>query len=182
MGWFNFTKTKTPTEEIQPDLTLLAPISGTIVPLEEVPDVVFSEKIVGEGIAIKPTGDKLVAPCNCTVREIFDTNHAIVLETKPCNLILFLHIGIDTVDLKGEGFLRAVEAGDEVKTGETLIDINLNLIQNKAKSTITPIVISASQQSLIAKIEKSSGQCINGSSTIMKITLKKSQEEKTQQE
>ena len=174
MGWFNFKLSSH--EETKADLILYAPITGTIVPLEDVPDVVFSEKIVGEGIAIKPSGDKVVAPCNCTILEIFETNHAIVVKTIPDDLIIFIHVGIDTVELKGEGFFRAVEEGDTVKTGDTLIDLNLNLIQNKAKSTVTPVLISSTQQNRIAKIEKMTNNCINGSSPIMKITFKKDDE------
>src|SRR5574344_802195 len=166
MGWFNFKLSSH--EETKADLILYAPITGTIVPLEDVPDVVFSEKIVGEGIAIKPSGDKVVAPCNCTILEIF--------KTIPDDLIIFIHVGIDTVELKGEGFFRAVEEGDTVKTGDTLIDLNLNLIQNKAKSTVTPVLISSNQQNRIAKIEKMTNRCINGSSPIMKITFKKDDE------
>ncbi|MDY5779404.1 MAG: glucose PTS transporter subunit IIA [Succinivibrionaceae bacterium] len=170
MGWFSFNFSKH--QETQADIILNAPISGTIIPIEDVPDVVFSEKIIGEGIAIKPTGDKVVAPCDCTVMEIFSTNHAIVLKTTPFDLTLFIHIGIDTVDLKGEGFKRIAEEGDTVKAGETLIEFNLNYIQSHAKSTVTPVLISSTDQPRIAKLEKLTGQCTEGQTQILKINLK----------
>ncbi len=170
MSWFSFKLSHK--EESTADLTICAPISGTVIPIEDVPDVVFSEKIIGEGIAIQPTGDKIVAPCNCTVIEIFETNHAIVLKTIPDNIVLFIHIGIDTVELKGEGFMRVVQEGDNVKTGETLINLNLNYIQNHAKSTITPVLISSSDQPRIGKLEKAEGNCLAGQTPILKINFK----------
>lgn len=170
MWWFSkFSRS----EETVADLTLYAPISGNIVPIEDVPDIVFSEKIIGDGIAIKPTSDKVLAPCNCVVQQIFETNHAILLKTIPHNLSLFIHIGIDSIELKGEGFNRTVEEGDTVKTGDTLIAINLNFIQNHAKSTITPIIISSQDQSAIAKFEKSTGNCTAGETPLLKINIKK---------
>ncbi|WP_294463236.1 PTS glucose transporter subunit IIA, partial [uncultured Ruminobacter sp.] len=94
--WFNFKLSKE--DENDSDLTLIAPISGTAIPIEDVPDVVFSEKIVGDGIAIKPTSNKVVAPCDCVVESIFKTKHALILKTVPYDLLLFIHIGVDTID------------------------------------------------------------------------------------
>ncbi len=73
------------------------------VNIEDVPDVVFAEKIVGDGIAIKPTGNKMVAPVDGTIGKIFETNHAFSIESDS-GVELFVHFGIDTVELKGEGF------------------------------------------------------------------------------
>ena len=100
MGWFGFGHAQE-TKKREADLTLLAPMSGSLVMIEDVPDVIFSEKIVGDGIAIKPTDNKVLAPCDATVVEVFETNHAIVLKSNPLELLIFIHIGIDTVDLKG---------------------------------------------------------------------------------
>ena len=120
---------------------IFAPISGEIVNIEDVPDVVFSEKIVGDGIAIRPTSDKIVAPVDGVVGKIFETNHAFSMESKE-GVELFVHFGIDTVELKGEGFTRVAQEGQNVKRGETIIEFNLPLLESKAKSILTPIVIS----------------------------------------
>ena len=79
------------------DVEIYAPLSGEIVNIEDVPDVVFSEKIVGDGIAIRPNGNKIVAPVDGVVGKIFETNHAFSMESKE-GVELFVHFGIDTVD------------------------------------------------------------------------------------
>ncbi|AEY02451.1 PTS system glucose-specific transporter subunit [Oceanimonas sp. GK1] len=122
-------------------IEVFAPLSGEIVPLEEVPDVVFAEKIVGDGIAIRPSGNKMVAPCDGTIGKIFETNHAFSIESDS-GLELFVHFGIDTVELKGEGFTRVAQEGQQVKKGDTVLEFDLVLLEQKAKSTLTPVVIS----------------------------------------
>ena len=82
-------------------IEIVAPLSGEIVNIEDVPDVVFAEKIVGDGIAIKPTGNKMVAPVDGTIGKIFETNHAFSIESDS-GIELFVHFGIDTVELKGK--------------------------------------------------------------------------------
>lgn len=122
-------------------IEIIAPLSGEIVNIEDVPDVVFAEKIVGDGIAIKPTGNKMVAPVDGTIGKIFETNHAFSIESDS-GVELFVHFGIDTVELKGEGFKRIAEEGQRVKVGDTVIEFDLPLLEEKAKSTLTPVVIS----------------------------------------
>lgn len=119
-------------------IEIIAPLSGEIVNIEDVPDVVFAEKIVGDGIAIKPTGNKMVAPVDGTIGKIFETNHAFSIESDS-GVELFVHFGIDTVELKGEGFKRIAEEGQRVKVGDTVIEFDLPLLEEKAKSTLTPL-------------------------------------------
>jgi PTS system glucose-specific IIA component len=169
--WFNFKLSKE--DENDSDLTLIAPISGTAIPIEDVPDVVFSEKIVGDGIAIKPTSNKVVAPCDCIVESIFKTKHALILKTIPYDLLLFIHIGVDTIDLgSNEIFSPLVKEGDTVKSGEPIMDFNLDLLQKRLKSTISPILISANSLPNLASLEKMTERCTHGSTPIMKIKLK----------
>ena len=122
-------------------LTLIAPVSGEILPIENTPDEVFADKIVGDGIAIVPTGNKLVAPCDGVIGRIFDTNHAYSIES-PEGVELFVHFGIDTVELKGKGFTRVAQEGEVVKAGDTIIEIDIEFLSANAKSIITPVVIS----------------------------------------
>ena len=173
--WFNFKLSKE--DENDADLTLLAPISGTAIPIEDVPDVVFSEKIVGDGIAIKPTSNKVVAPCDCVVESIFKTKHALILKTIPYDLLLFIHIGIDTVDLgSNEIFSPVVKEGDIIKAGESIMDFNLELLQKRLKSTISPILISANSLPNQISLEKMTERCTHGSTPIMKIRIKNNNE------
>ncbi|ARU65165.1 PTS glucose transporter subunit IIA [Histophilus somni] len=146
------------------DVEIYAPISGTIVNIEDVPDVVFSEKIVGDGIAIRPTGNKIVAPVDGVIGRIFETNHAFSIESKD-GVELFVHFGIDTVELKGEGFTRIVQEGQQVKRGETIIEFDLASLEAKAKSVLTPLVISNMDE--INSMDKMSGEVVAGESVVL---------------
>lgn len=117
-----------------------APLTGEVTPLSEVPDQVFSEKMMGDGIAIKPSQGEVRAPFNGKLQMIFPTKHAIGL-VSDSGLELLIHIGLDTVKLNGEGFTLHVEEGQEVKQGDLLINFDLDYIRNHAKSDITPIIV-----------------------------------------
>ncbi|OXY83270.1 PTS glucose transporter subunit IIA [Oceanimonas doudoroffii] len=147
-------------------IEVFAPLSGEIVPLEEVPDVVFAEKIVGDGIAIKPSGNKMVAPCDGTIGKIFETNHAFSIESDS-GLEMFVHFGIDTVELKGEGFTRIAQEGQQVKKGETILEFDLVLLEQKAKSTLAPVVISNMDE--VKDLSKLSGIVTQGESVILRV-------------
>ncbi|MFO8351747.1 glucose-specific PTS transporter subunit IIBC [Staphylococcus aureus] len=117
-----------------------APLTGEVTPLSEVPDQVFSEKMMGDGIAIKPSQGEVRAPFNGKIQMIFPTKHAIGL-VSDSGLELLIHIGLDTVKLNGEGFTLHVEEDQEVKQGDLLINFDLDYIRNHAKSDITPIIV-----------------------------------------
>lgn len=147
-------------------IDIFAPLSGELVPIEEVPDVVFAEKIVGDGIAIKPSGNKMVAPCDGTIGKIFETNHAFSIESDS-GLELFVHFGIDTVELRGEGFTRIAQEGQRVKKGDTIIEFDLALLEAKAKSTLTPVVISNMDE--VKEVTKHSGAVTQAEDVIMRV-------------
>ncbi|WP_272953914.1 glucose-specific PTS transporter subunit IIBC [Gracilibacillus saliphilus] len=143
---------KTPTKKAEPekeaspsannaaeDLDFVSPMQGEVMPLSEVPDQVFSQKMMGDGFAVKPTAGEIVSPVNGKIINIFPTKHAIGIEADNGTEIL-IHIGIDTVNLKGEGFTAKVAEGDEVKKGQTLMEVDLDFISNNAPSTVTPVI------------------------------------------
>lgn len=146
-------------------IEIIAPLSGEIVNIEDVPDVVFAEKIVGDGIAIKPTGNKMVAPVDGTIGKIFETNHAFSIESDS-GVELFVHFGIDTVELKGEGFKRIAEEGQRVKVGDTVVNL-ICRCWKKAKSTLTPVVISNMDE--IKELIKLSGSVTVGETPVIRI-------------
>ena len=148
------------------NIEIIAPLSGEIVNIEDVQDVVFAEKIVGDGIAIKPSGNKIVAPVDGTIGKIFETNHAFSIESDD-GIELFVHFGIDTVELKGEGFKRIAEEGQSVKKGDVVIEFDLALLEEKAKSVLTPVVISNMDE--IKELNKLSGTVTVGETVIMRI-------------
>lgn len=145
---------------------VVAPLTGEIINIEDVPDVVFAEKIVGDGVAIDPTGDLIVAPVKGTIGKIFETNHAFSIESDD-GIEMFIHCGVDTVELKGEGFERLAEEGQRVDVGTPVIKINLALLKEKAKSTYTPVVISNMDE--IKELTKLSGAVTAGVTPIMRI-------------
>jgi glucose-specific phosphotransferase system IIA component len=122
---------------------LLSPIKGQIRSLAEVPDEMFSQKMMGEGIAIDPFDGVVYSPCNGVIGTIFKTNHAVAIAADNGAEIL-IHIGIDTVKMNGEGFKGLVKNGDVVKRGDKLIEFDLNLVKSKAKSHLTPVVVTNS--------------------------------------
>lgn len=136
------------------NVELMAPISGKIIDITDVPDEVFSQKMVGDGIAIEPTCGLVVSPCNGKVVQVFSTNHAIGIQTKE-GLDILIHLGIDTVELKGEGFRRLTETGKEVKIGDVLMEMDIDKIKSLGKHTITPLIITNPEKA--KSIEKESG-------------------------
>lgn len=115
------------------------PIKGEIKPLSEVPDKIFSEKMMGDGFAIDPAEGKVVSPIDGKIVNLFTTKHAIGLQAEDGTEIL-IHVGIDTVNLKGEGFEAHVEQGDDVKVGQPLLTFDLDYISKHAPSVITPVI------------------------------------------
>ncbi|MGQ8706282.1 N-acetylglucosamine-specific PTS transporter subunit IIBC [Serratia sp. TSA_198.1] len=123
--------------------TLVAPVSGEVVLLDQVPDEAFASKAVGDGVAIRPTDKTVVAPADGTIVKIFNTNHAFCLETdKGAEIVV--HMGIDTVALNGQGFKRLVEEGAEVKAGQPILELDLDFLNANARSMISPVVVSNS--------------------------------------
>jgi phosphoenolpyruvate-protein phosphotransferase len=122
------------------DLILVAPMAGWAAPLEEVADAVFSERMLGDGIAIDPTEGVLRAPCDGTVIHVQETRHALTLRAQNGAEIL-MHIGLETVALKSAGFEAHVSDGQAVKAGEPLISFDLDFVARRARSLITPIIV-----------------------------------------
>ncbi|KMV73729.1 hypothetical protein AI29_01160 [bacteria symbiont BFo2 of Frankliniella occidentalis] len=152
----------------QPALaTLVAPVSGEIVMLEQVPDAAFSSKAVGDGVAINPTGELVVAPLAGTIVKIFATHHAFCLESEE-GIEIIVHMGIDTVALEGKGFERLVEEGAEVVQGQPILKMDLAYLSAHAPSMISPIVVSNSDDyaQLTLKAEK---QVIAGQTPLLAI-------------
>ncbi|HET9621032.1 MAG TPA: glucose PTS transporter subunit IIA, partial [Kofleriaceae bacterium] len=121
-------------------LVLAAPLAGWAAPLAEVPDPAFAEGMVGDGVAIDPTSNELCAPCDGVIVSVHRAHHAVTLRTA-IGVDLLLHIGIDTVELKGQGYQVLVKDGQRVRIGEPLIRFDLDFLSRKAKSLHTPIVI-----------------------------------------
>ncbi|TCS42351.1 phosphoenolpyruvate--protein phosphotransferase [Reinekea marinisedimentorum] len=141
-----------------------APLSGKIIPLEAVPDPAFAQRVVGDGIAIEPTNSVLTSPCEATVISVEATGHAINLRNKE-GADLLIHIGIDTVAMKGKGFQVLVKAGQRVGAGEPLISFDLALIKAEATSSITLILLTNKKQ--LQSIESVQGEVVANDGVVM---------------
>ncbi|HBR1205823.1 PTS N-acetyl glucosamine transporter subunit IIABC [Klebsiella pneumoniae] len=147
--------------------SLVSPITGDVVALEQMPDEAFASKAVGDGIAVKPTSNIVVAPAAGTVVKIFNTNHAFCLETNNGAEIV-VHMGIDTVALEGKGFKRLVEEGTDVKAGEPILEMDLDFLNANARSMISPVVCSNSDD-YSALVILASGKVVAGQTPLYEI-------------
>lgn len=117
-----------------------APCNGTVIPLKEINDGVFSEGYIGEGLAIEPVDGSFYAPFDCSVAMVFDTHHAIALHTAN-DTELILHVGLDTVKLKGQHLEVFVQEGQKIQKGDLILRADLEGIQSAGYRTVTPVII-----------------------------------------
>ncbi|MBO1579674.1 MULTISPECIES: PTS sugar transporter subunit IIA [Bacillus] len=150
--------------------TILAPLTGEVKNIEEVPDPVFAGRMMGDGVAIVPTEGVVVSPVDGEIVQLFHTKHAVGIKTKNGTEIL-IHVGLETVKMEGEGFEAHVSEGQAVKAGDKLISFDLELIREKAKSTITPVVITNTDAA--ESINTTVGvSATKGATEVMKVTMK----------
>jgi glucose PTS system EIICBA or EIICB component len=117
-----------------------SPISGRVLSLSEVPDATFSQKLLGDGFAVMPSEGVVFAPVAGKIETLFPTLHAIGLKSRS-GVELLIHVGVDTVQMKGEGFKAFVKQGDWVEPGQKLLEFDMELVRKKAKSLATPILV-----------------------------------------
>ncbi|ADL52476.1 glucose-specific PTS transporter subunit IIBC [Clostridium cellulovorans] len=142
-----------PCEVISKEIDFVAPLSGTIVSLQDTKDPVFSEGLMGDGFAIEPSSNVVVSPVDGTLVTLFNTKHAIGITADTGHEIL-IHVGMDTVSLKGEGFTAFMEQGDRVTKGQKILEFDLEEMKKKVPSMITPIVFTnlKDDEKIIVKI------------------------------
>ena len=124
-------------------IVIASPLNGKVIPLEEVADGVFSEKMVGDGFAVEPTDNQVYAPADCEVATVFGTKHAIGLTT-PEGCELLIHLGIDTVQLNGAPFTINIKEGDTLKKGDLIGSFDEKAILDAGYRTVTPVVVTNS--------------------------------------
>ncbi|MEZ3469788.1 MAG: PTS glucose transporter subunit IIA [Schaedlerella sp.] len=157
---FDFLKKKTET------FTLGAPVKGKAVPLREVNDPTFSDGLLGKGVAVVPAVVKVFAPADGEIAMVFETLHAVSMNADFGAEIL-IHVGLDTVTMKGEGFTGHVKAGDKVKKGDLLLEMDLEKIQAAGYDTVTPMLICNTDA--YADVEGLSGKDVNPGDDILVI-------------
>lgn len=131
-----------------------SPVKGVVKDITECSDPVFSEKMMGDGILVKPEDNKIIAPCDGIINTLVKTKHAITMYNKH-QIPLIIHVGIDTVELNGEGFVAYVKNGDVVKKGQLLLEVDFDYLKHKGFDTDTIMLIADTNVPIKAKfIEK----------------------------
>lgn len=153
---------------------LFAPLSGVMVPIEQVPDPVFARKMVGDGFSIDPISNTLVAPIRGEIVDLQPSHHAITIRSAE-GLEILMHIGLDTVSLLGEGFTALVKEGDQVEAGDSLIEFDLDAVAQQAKSLLTQVVITNTE--LVESVETATGIVTAGDAIAATIHLAQPDEE-----
>lgn len=157
-------------KEVNKNIEIYAPLTGEYVKIEDIPDSVFAQKMMGEGFGINPTEGEVVSPIEGKVDNVFPTKHAIGLKADN-GLELLVHIGLDTVQLDGEGFEVLVNSGDTVQVGDPLVKFNLEYISNNAKSVISPVIITNTDQTSAININDVNA-IVKGETKVVDVTMK----------
>lgn len=140
-----------------------SPVNGTAVDITNVPDEVFATKMVGDGIAFEPSEGELYSPVDGEIVNLFPTKHALGIRTGE-GLEILIHIGIDTVELKGEGFESYIRENQTVKAGEKIMCFNIDLIKRKSYSTLILVIIT--NMDMVESIQCSYGKVSVGGNAI----------------
>lgn len=157
------TSTKEDTKELPKEVKLNTPVNGEVVELKEVPDETFAAEILGKGFAVKPADGKIVAPVSGVITTLFPTKHAVGIMGDNGEEVL-VHIGINTVELNGEGFEAKVSQGDHVNAGDLLITCDFKTIEDKGYKTITPVILTNTtnftEVKLVSEGVKTAGEAV----------------------
>ena len=148
-------------------LTLLAPVSGVIVPLAQVPDPAFSRRLAGDGLALDPLDQRVVAPCDARVLHVHRAGHALTLSAS--GLEILIHVGLDTVTLNGKGFEPRARAGDEVRAGDLLLTFDADYVARHARSLITPVLVVSMDR--VAGLQVRAGRVVAGRDALIEVRL-----------
>src|SRR4030095_7936241 len=149
-------------------IQLVAPLSGHLLPIGAAPDPVFAQTMVGDGVSLDPVSQSLVSPCDGTVTQIHSAGHAVTITTRE-GLEVLMHIGLDTVMLKGQGFTPRVKTGETVARGDVLIDFDADYVAAHARSLLTQIVVT--NMGLVRDFQARSGDVVAGQDAILDIAF-----------
>ena len=129
---------------------IVSPVDGDLIELEDINDQVFSKRLVGDGVAIVPTSGTITSPINGVVTRIFPTKHAFMI-TSPSGVEVMVHVGLDTVALKGEGFTCLVKEGDTVGQACPILEVDFEFLKSKNKDIVTPIIVTSDKEITLEK-------------------------------
>ncbi|MCR8644729.1 PTS glucose transporter subunit IIA [Paenibacillus sp. N1-5-1-14] len=150
-------------------VTIASPLTGTSVPLSEVPDPAFAQGFMGDGVAVEPTQGVLVSPCDGVVAHMIDSYHACVIG-HDSGVEILIHIGVNTVNLKGQHFNPLVKTGDTVKLGQPLIEFDIEAIKQAGYPVITPVIMANAE--VVDKLTSSTGAVTKGEGKLLEVQVK----------
>lgn len=144
---------------------ITAPVNGELIRISEVPDPVFAQKMMGDGVAIIPEDGNFVSPAKGEIIKVFPTKHAVGLRTVN-GLELLIHIGLETVELNGKGFQTFVVPGQKVEPGELLVKADLQYLEEKNKEIVTPVIITNMEEKVASLETVECGEIKSGDTII----------------
>src|SRR5574342_311022 len=123
------------------ETVIFSPFNGDVIPLEEVPDPVFAEKMLGDGVAVNPSDGRVLAPLDGTITILHSSGHAFTVQAEDNSVTVLVHVGLDTVKLKGQGFTLHAKVGDTVKVGQPILSVDLNAVNAAGYSPLSPVIL-----------------------------------------
>ena len=151
------------------EIIIGSPVKGKAVPISQVNDPTFAEEILGKGVAIMPKDGKICAPASGEIGMVFDTLHAFSMTTKEGAEIL-VHVGLETVSLKGKGFTAHVKAGDKVERGDLILTADFEVIKGEGLDTIIPVIVCNTDE--YEDVESLAGKDVNAGDDVLRFSLK----------
>lgn len=151
-----------------PQMEIRAPLSGVVVPLDSIPDPVFAQKMVGDGVSIDPTSNEMLAPVAGTVTQLHHAHHALAI-TADNGIEVLVHVGLDTVLLKGQGFTPLVAQGDRVECGQPVLRFDAESVARNARSLLTEVIVTSGDK--VAFMKPVSGLVEAGKSALLHLEL-----------
>src|SRR5699024_653899 len=152
------------------NLEIKSPMDGSYLSLEDIADTVFAEKMMGEGFGIDPSHGEVVAPVDGVIMQVFPTNHAVGIKTNNGAEVV-IHIGLETVAMEGKGFEGFVSVVDRIEVGDKLVTFDIDLVMEEANSTISPVIITTSNEIPSFDIQPVS-DTVKGETVVVKAAVK----------
>lgn len=157
-------------EPVNKEQEITSPINGKYVKLEDIPDPVFAEKMMGEGFGVEPSDGAVISPVTGHIMQVFPTNHAVGIKSDN-GVEVLIHIGLETVAMDGKGFTGHVAEGDRVDVGDKLVDFDMSLVDSEATSTISPVIITNSDSMESFDILETD-ELLAGETVVSKVVIK----------
>lgn len=165
MGLFDFLKGKETAEPVTFPASLGSVAQGTFVPMAQIPDEMFSQGIMGTCCGVEPSEGKVYAPIDCKISQLTDTLHAIGMEAGGMNILI--HVGVDTVDMKGDGFANSVKLGQTVKKGELLLTMDLEKI--RAANHPATVIMAVTNSDDFSSVEEVASGAVRPGDDVLRI-------------